>query len=121
VLDAEVTRQREALALQRQQLSRVERVSQRTHSSLYLRRPRVVQELAQKVHRLLRCLDMLAVKLRARSILVGTELALDDGVVLRNLQRRCTALLYIFSCCFYYISYNKSPRGTLRRGQANRL
>ena len=32
---------------------------------------------------------MLAVKLRARSILVGTELALDDGVVLRNLQRRC--------------------------------
>ena len=88
MLDAEVTRQREALALQRQQLSRVERVSQRTHSSLYLRL-RVVQELARKVHRLLRCLDMLAVKLRARSILVGTELALDDGVVLRNLQRRC--------------------------------
>jgi hypothetical protein len=89
VLDAGVTRQREALALQRQQLSGVERVTHRTHRSLYMQRPRVVMELARKVHRLLRCLDTLVVKLRTRSILVGTELALDDGVVLRNLQRRC--------------------------------
>ena len=43
--------------------------------------------MAQKVYRLLRCLDELEVKLRVRSGLVGATLALDRGVVLRNLRR----------------------------------
>lgn len=80
VLNAEVAHRQGELKDERRRRRRLgKHVSQTTHRSLY-RQFKFLEALARKVHRLLRCLDDLEVKLGVREGLVGATLALDRSV-----------------------------------------